>query len=472
MSLELHIQTGAQAGRRERFTKSLIAIGRHPLCDFRFDAERDLDVSTRHAEIRLVEGQYILHDVGSRNGTFVNGERLTAPRVLRSGDVIAFGGTGPRAEVALDASTGPVLGMPTERPVAAAPMPAPTPPPAPAPVATRPAGSTTERIAIAVGAHTRRLRQAMAALAVLLVVGVSAAYWVGHRDADARAEQVVRLSRLNDSLARSYAARVTALAGRVDGLDSALTASQQETDALRARLTSARRAGGAGLADSLSRELHALETRRHAMLTATQVDYSGIATRNGGAVVLIAVQWPDGKAFSGSGFCISASGEIVTNRHLVSRDGGTPVRIAVIFSNTTDWLPAHVVRIAGGADLALIQLDRDGPFPTVQGIAPHAADTPVGKAVAIMGYPLGVDTPMEGTGMHITARNTLVAGTVSKNLAAVMQIDAYAGEGSSGSPVFDTAGNVVGVVYGGARESGGRIVYAVPSDSVDALAGR
>jgi S1-C subfamily serine protease len=189
-------------------------------------------------------------------------------------------------------------------------------------------------------------------------------------------------------------------------------------------------------------------------------------------VVLIAVQWPDGKAFSVTGFGISSAGEIVTNRHLVSRDGGTPARIAVIFSDTKDWLPAHVVRISSGADLALLQMDRDGPFPTVQAVAPHASRTPVGKAVAIMGYPLGVDTPMEGTGMHITARNTLVAGTVSKNLATVLQIDAYAGEGSSGSPVFDTDGNVVGVVYGGARESGGRIVYAVPSDSVDVLVGR
>lgn len=463
MSLELHIQTGAQAGRRERFTKSLIAIGRHPLCDFRFDAERDLDVSSRHAEIRLVEGQYVLHDVGSRNGTWVNGERITAPRTLHTGDVVAFGGTGPRAEVAIDASQGPVLAMPTERPVAAAPT--------PAPAAARPAGNTTERIAIAVVTHTRRLRRVVIGLAALLVVAVSAAYWVGHR-ADEQAEQVARLSRLNDSLARSYAARVSALAGRVDGLDSALAASKQETDALRARLASVRSEGSDGLADSLSRELHVLETRRHAMLTATQVDYSGIARRNGDAVVLIAVQWPDGKAFSGSGFSISPSGEIVTNRHLVRHGGGAPARIAVIFSNTKDWLPAHVVKVSSGADLALLQMDRDGPYPAVQGIAPHAASTPVGKAVAIMGYPLGVDTPMEGTGMHITARNTLVAGTLSKNLATVLQIDAYAGEGSSGSPVFDTAGDVVGVVYGGASESGGRIVYAVPSDSVEALAGR
>jgi S1-C subfamily serine protease len=70
---------------------------------------------------------------------------------------------------------------------------------------------------------------------------------------------------------------------------------------------------------------------------------------------------------------------------------------------------------------------------------------------------------MEGSGMQITARSTLVAGTLSKVLDDVIQMDSFAGEGSSGSPVFDADGNVIGVVYGGARESAGRIVYAVPA---------
>ena len=65
--------------------------------------------------------------------------------------------------------------------------------------------------------------------------------------------------------------------------------------------------------------------------------------------------------------------------------------------------------------------------------------------------------------MQVTARSTLAAGTLSKVLDDVIQMDAYAGEGSSGSPVFDADGNVIGVVYGGAREAAGRIVYGVPA---------
>jgi len=57
-------------------------------------------------------------------------------------------------------------------------------------------------------------------------------------------------------------------------------------------------------------------------------------------------------------------------------------------------------------------------------------------------------------------------GTVSKVLPDVMQVDGYGAPGSSGSPIFGRDGRVVGVLYGGERESQGRIVYAVPAGRV------
>ena len=54
MAVEFRITRGARAGARERFDKTIVAIGRHPINDLRFDAERDLDVSSRHAELRAV----------------------------------------------------------------------------------------------------------------------------------------------------------------------------------------------------------------------------------------------------------------------------------------------------------------------------------------------------------------------------------------------------------------------------------
>jgi S1-C subfamily serine protease len=146
--------------------------------------------------------------------------------------------------------------------------------------------------------------------------------------------------------------------------------------------------------------------------------------------------------------------------------------VAVIFADTRAWLPAHVVRIAADADLALLRLDREGHYPVVAGVAPSADRVRVGAPVALLGYPLGTGTAMEGSGTNVTARSTLGVGTVSKFLADVVQVDAYAGEGSSGSPVFDERGHVVGVVYGGPRDAAGRIVYAVPSERLLSLLGR
>ncbi len=52
---------------------------------------RELSVSATHAEIVRERGRLVLHDLGSRNGTFVNGNKIEAPVALRNGDVIHLG---------------------------------------------------------------------------------------------------------------------------------------------------------------------------------------------------------------------------------------------------------------------------------------------------------------------------------------------------------------------------------------------
>jgi FHA domain len=56
-------------------------------------AFEDPFASSRHARIELQSGVAILEDLGSTNGTFVNGEQLEGPWSLRSGDQIAIGDT-------------------------------------------------------------------------------------------------------------------------------------------------------------------------------------------------------------------------------------------------------------------------------------------------------------------------------------------------------------------------------------------
>lgn len=202
-----------------------------------------------------------------------------------------------------------------------------------------------------------------------------------------------------------------------------------------------------------------------------QMNAVAVQDRNDAAVAMVESDL-DGQLIAGTSFSVTNGGLMVTNRHVVRAESGAPARrLRVIFANTSDWLPAHVVRMDSANDLALIQLDVAGSYPVVAGVSRSGAQARVGAPVLSIGYPLAGDTPMEGSGLHVTARTSIAMGTVSKRLADVLQMDSYAGHGSSGSPVFDAQSNVVGVVYGGAPESAWRTVYAVPAERIAAFLG-
>jgi len=90
---------GADSGREFEFDQDLIRIGRMPDSDVNFDPEVDLDASGRHAEIRNEAGRYLLIDTGSRNGTWLNGQRIKHAG-LSSGDEIELGRGGPKLSIA------------------------------------------------------------------------------------------------------------------------------------------------------------------------------------------------------------------------------------------------------------------------------------------------------------------------------------------------------------------------------------
>ena len=90
---------GADSGREFEFNQGLIRIGRMPDSDVNFDPEVDLDASGRHAEIRNEDGRYLLIDTGSRNGTWLNGQRIKHA-ALNIGDEIELGRGGPKLEIA------------------------------------------------------------------------------------------------------------------------------------------------------------------------------------------------------------------------------------------------------------------------------------------------------------------------------------------------------------------------------------
>ncbi len=445
MPLLIRISTGARAGESASFSVASFIAGRHPDAGLRFDAERDLDVSSRHAEFAWKGEGWMLRDLGSTNGTFVNGQRLTGPVRLQPGDAVVLGGAGPRVDVlAVDAPD--------------VPSPDPTRVSHRVPVRPPPAGRTEERIAVAVRQQTSSLRHTMLAVAALSVIGVAVLVGLNQRtNADTRRAIEALLTR-NDSLSGALQHSLTAAAGRESGLDSALRQLRDERDRLSAQLRSG------GDVSRLSAAMDALDRRTTGVLSAANADFRAINASNSPAAAIIYVESADGTVYTGSGFGVTADGIVVTNRHvIIGADGRRPLRIGVQFSGRQRPSLAQIVHVDERTDLAVIQIENDGPWPTVKGVTPSARAQP-GDAVAIIGFPHGTDTPMERAGINVTARPSLTVGTISKSLADVLQMDSYAGEGSSGSPVFDANGLVIGVVYGGAAESGGRLVYAVPSE--------
>lgn len=448
MPIELRILSGARAGQIVKLEQPIIAIGRDASSDLRFDPQSDLDVSTNHAEVRRSGNGWVLYDRQSRNGTFVNGERVSSVRPLHDGDVVAFGAQGPAVAVHI----------PGERAAREAPtQPVPTPPIGGAAITkTRPRRPTAERVAIAVREQTRSLKLGMAGIVMALLLVLVGGWWYGDRQARTRDERIHELIALNEQSSREFQARLQGMN------DTALTNDlRRREDGLMRRV----RAGGLTPDPSVSAALQ----RNHEMQRAfVAMDLPAVRQANDDAIVLIATEL-NGQNYEATGFCVRKTGLIVTNKHVVADSSTTATRISVKFADTRLWLPAKIVRSANGnVDLVLLQVDRQGTYPVVAGIASDV-DAPVGGAIATLGFPLGTDAPMEGTGFDAMAKTSLTTGTISKSIPDLLQIDAFAGHGSSGSPVFDAHSHVIGVVWGGPKGGEGRIVYAVPADRIKAL---
>lgn len=92
---------GSRRGQRQAFPPGThVRFGRHPDNQVSFHAHRDLDASSRHAELEPQGEAYVLRDVGSSNGTFIQGERVVERAIaLEEPVIVEFGTGGPRVRV-------------------------------------------------------------------------------------------------------------------------------------------------------------------------------------------------------------------------------------------------------------------------------------------------------------------------------------------------------------------------------------
>jgi hypothetical protein len=92
-------RNGSLAGKRLEYTDSVVTLGRAPTNMVRFSKEREPGVSNLHCEVFELNGSYYVRDMGSANGTFLNGTQVKDPVMLQDGAVLELGNPGPELVV-------------------------------------------------------------------------------------------------------------------------------------------------------------------------------------------------------------------------------------------------------------------------------------------------------------------------------------------------------------------------------------
>lgn len=147
--MKLEITSGPDAGRTANISGDQFVLGREGNTNL---VLRDAKASRRHASLRVLpDGRAELTDLGSRNGTFVNGQQVTGSIVLKGGEEIRIGDTTMRAVAEqTQAAAPPPPPVPAQQPPPPIAPPFEPPPPAqpaapPPPIAQAPGARPTVR---------------------------------------------------------------------------------------------------------------------------------------------------------------------------------------------------------------------------------------------------------------------------------------------------------------------------------------
>ena len=158
----------------------------------------------------------------------------------------------------------------------------------------------------------------------------------------------------------------------------------------------------------------------------------------------------------GSGFIISRDGYILTNEHVV--DGADEIKVKLSDGRT---LTATVKGADAKLDLALIKVDAEGQLPTTS--FGDSDELKVGEWVMAIGNPFGLEQTV--TAGIVSAKGRVIGAGPYDDF---IQTDASINPGNSGGPLFNAAGQVVGINT--AIVAGGQgIGFAIPINSVKAI---
>ena len=491
---------GGRAGARFQLDQDRVTLGRRPDNDIAFDAHQDRKASGRHAELSRVGERWLLRDLGSTNGTFLGGVRVEAEVEVADGANIELGKDGPVLHVRI------VRGPPVDDATVLAEMPDILAPPP----STGRTGVYRAMMVEAVSTSSRKLKWMIAVLAVLLVGGAAVAAFTiltQKQDLDAQKQDLaVQKAETQQLRAKAERLREDAEALRSD----ATTAREEQrrlttlTTALQQRLKSTREAldtARSGL-DTATGRLAELRTRLSTAEGKARVELQAQArsieadkkkyetqlashsaalerlreTENAAEVIaftyertlfMLIADMPRGQTGFCTAFAISTKGLLVTNSHCVQmiNDARAQGRKTIARMNRNPDKAFDVIRwkrhpsyrdTPFSADVALLKVDlRGGSLPVAARLADDdtARSLKPGQTIYTMGFPgkvMNEKRPAADFRAAVISRITNYDNSpASVREAQVVWHSALTSKGTSGSPLFNVAGEVVAVNNGG-----------------------
>ena len=172
------------------------------------------------------------------------------------------------------------------------------------------------------------------------------------------------------------------------------------------------------------------------------------------STVKIATISEDGRA-AGSGVIMHETGLILTNYHVVHKSN--KLKVWLYGNRDKQYYVARVIGIDPAADLALIDIDpKEGDYFTVSNFEYDGDSVYAGTDVIAVGHPLSLNWTVSRGTLNAVNRASFITPYVS-----LIQHDAVIQQGSSGGPLFNGNGNLIGInTYVIAPSEKGVPVYA------------